>query len=193
MKYIISGTNRPGSRSLQVSRKVQEAYQSLGEEVSIIDLCEMPMAEVNGGQYSKDRPAGLQKVVDNILESEGLIFVVPEYNGSYPGILKYFIDHWGFPDAFEYRPCCFIGLGGQYGALRPVEHLQQVMGYRNAFLYPKRIFLHNVWTAIDAEGEFTDEATMPRVVEQAKGFSKFVKALESEGLDANHFLKTKNT
>jgi NAD(P)H-dependent FMN reductase len=25
-----------------------------------------------------------------------LIFVVPEYNGSMPGILKYFIDHWKF-------------------------------------------------------------------------------------------------
>lgn len=193
MMHIISGTDRPGSRSLQVAKNVKKIYDGLGEETRIIDLRELPMNEVNGAQYSKDRPAGLQSIVDEILGSRGLIFVVPEYNGSFPGILKYFIDHWGFPDAFEYRPCCFIGLGGQYGALRPVEHLQQVMGYRNAFLFPKRSFIHNVWTALDGEGNFTDDGMEPRFKAQAQGFCSFVKALESEKLDANHFLAAKNS
>ena len=46
-----------------------------------------------------------------------------------------------FPESFEKRPVCFTGLGaGIWGALRPVEQLQAIFGYRNAYLFPERVF-----------------------------------------------------
>src|SRR5437667_4808 len=80
-----------------------------------------------------------------IVRAAGLVVISPEYNGGMPGILKYFIDMLKFPESFAARPVCFVGLAaGVWGALRPVEQLQAVFGYRNAHLYPERVFLPKI-------------------------------------------------
>ncbi|MNL63043.1 NADPH-dependent FMN reductase [compost metagenome] len=108
-----------------------------------------------------------------------------------PGILKYFIDHMKFPESFEYRPVCFVGLGGLFGGLRPVEHLQQIFGYRNAFIFPERVFIMNAFKVISKEGEISDETVKTLLHKQAVGFQKFVHALASHKLDANAVIAAK--
>lgn len=184
MKYIVIGTNRRNSRSRQVGLLVQQIYRDLGEEVEILDLAELPLQELTGEQYGQTLDSAIGSAITKVGLASGLVFVVPEYNGSFPGALKYFIDHWKYPESFEHRPVCFIGLGGMFGGLRPVEHLQQVMGYRNAFVFPQRIFLQNVWNLMK-EGKITDNLTQALLVKQAQDFQKFVAALEGVSLDAN--------
>jgi chromate reductase len=189
MKYIISGTNRPGSRSLQICHIVQKIYRALGEEIELIDLKTLDIHTANG-DYGDSASPEMKSAIVKINRAEGLVIVCPEYNGSYPGVLKYFIDHWKYPESFEFRPVAFIGLGGKFGGLRPVEHLQGVFGYRNAFIYPERVFLFDIWNHLK-EGEIADQQTMALLKSQAVGFQKFTKALESVGLDANSRPKTK--
>lgn len=184
MKYILSGTNRAGSRTLEISKLIQSYYKELGEDVEIIDLKTIPMHEVQGDQYSDQQPPGIANVINKLNASSGIVIVTPEYNGSMPGVLKYFIDHWKYPDTFEYRPVCFVGLGGRFGGLRPVEHLQHVFGYRNAFVFPERIFLVNICNTLK-EGVLNDKTAVDLLKQQAAGFQKFVKALESQNLHAN--------
>lgn len=192
MKYIISGTNRPGSNTLKISKLIQNLYSDQGEKVEILDLQNIPMHELKG-LYSKEVPNPLlQEALDKVTNSEGLIFVVPEYNGSIPGILKYFVDHWKYPHSFEQRPVCFVGLGGMFGGLRPIEHLQQVMGYRNAFIFPIRIFLVNIWTTLKND-VLSDTLSLQLLKDQVVGFQKFCKALQSEGLDANSLNKRRGS
>ncbi len=188
MKYILSGTNRVGARTLEISKLIQSYYKELGEAVEIIDLKTIPMHEVQGDQYSDKQPPGIANVIDKINAASGIIIVTPEYNGSMPGVLKYFIDHWKYPDTFEYRPVCFVGLGGRFGGLRPVEHLQHVFGYRNSFVYPERVFLVNIWNTLK-EGVLNDKSAVDLLKLQAAGFQKFVKALESQELHANAVIK----
>lgn len=190
MKHIISGTNRPGSRTRQVAEIVRAIYQDLGEEVEIIDLAQLPMQTLTGNEYGGALPQVMLEVMEKINNSEGLIVIAPEYNGSMPGALKYFIDHWKYPDTFEHRPVCFIGLGGLFGGLRPVEHLQQVFGYRNSYVFPQRIFLINIWQQLK-NGAIQDPVLNSLMQTQARDFSRFVKALEGQGLDANAILKVK--
>ncbi len=193
MKYIISGTNRPNSRTLQVSQIVQKIYRDLGEEVEIIDLREVGLEEVSGAHYSFDsQPAKLKAQVGKILTASGIIIVCPEYNGSMPGVLKYFLDHWKFPECYEYRPICLIGLGGRWGGLRPVEHLQQILGFRNAFLFPERVFITDIFNGLKA-GVLVDAQINALLINQAKGFQKFVHALLSHGLDANSVIQSRRT
>lgn len=177
MKYIISGTDRNDSRTFQVSEVVQRIYSELGEEVEILDLKGLEM----GSTYSGPHAGRLGEFINKINKSEGLIVVTPEYNGSFPGVLKYFIDHWTYPESFEFRPVCFVGLGGRFGALRPVEHLQQVFGYRNAFVFPIRVFLFNIWEMLK-EGEIKDQASLKLLKDQAVGFQAYIRALKSENL-----------
>ncbi len=191
VKYIISGTNRPNSRSRQVSNLIQKLYAEAGETVEILDLTELPFGELTGHHYGG---SGLHQTwsqaVQKVNAAEGLIFVVPEYNGSLPGALKYFIDHWIFPDSFEGRPVCFVGLGGLFGGLRPIEHLQQIMAYRNTFQFPLRVFLMNIFKTLQ-EGTITDPVALQLLKDQVRGFQKFTKALQSQELDANSILRLK--
>lgn len=191
MKYIIAGTDRPDSNTLKIAKYVQSLYSSLGEDVEIIDLRiakEHLHADLQYGKQSE----GMKPYLEKIVESDGLVVICPEYNGSMPGVLKYFIDHLKFPESFEYRPVCFVGIGsGAFGGLRPVEHLQQVFGYRNAFIFPERVFVMNAHKVINAANEVTDPLLQDLFLRQAKGFQKFSKALADAKLDANSFIAGK--
>ncbi|KYG63939.1 flavoprotein [Bdellovibrio bacteriovorus] len=190
MKYIISGTDRPGSNTLKISKFIQSIYKDLGEDVEIMDLQELKK-HLHGDLLYGTPSEGITPYLQKVLSSDGLIVVSPEYNGSMPGILKYFIDHMKFPDSFEYRPVCFVGLGIMWGGLRPVEHLQGVFGYRNAFIFPERVFLMNVHKSVDADGQVIDATAKSLLIKQAQGFQKFTQALSGAGLDANSFIAKK--
>ena len=86
---VISSTDRPNSNALKVSNYVKTLYEQEGANVEVISLEDFPLAEVAGGQYGKEIPK-VKTFRDPIINADGLIFVIPEYNGSFPGILKMF-------------------------------------------------------------------------------------------------------
>lgn len=184
MIYIISGTNRKGSKTLEVAKIVQKEFKALSKETQIVDLCDLPLETLHAANYSKEVHSEIGDIVQKLNQSDGIFIVTPEYNGSFPGILKYFIDYFSYPETFEYRPIAFVGLGWRWGGLRPVEHLQQVFNYRNAFVYPERVFITNAPQAI-ANGELKDEVSLKLIKKQVSGFVKFINALRSQGIDAN--------
>jgi chromate reductase len=170
---VISGTNRAESRSLQLARHVEEIYGGLGAATQLLDLAQLPGDIFHPGIYG-EKPASFQPWADAITGSAGLALIVPEYNGSFPGILKYFIDLLPFPESFEGRPVSFIGLAsGGWGALRAVEHLQGVFGYRNAHIFPKRVFLPQVGANFQQDGSLAPDLEK-RLHQQAESFLHYV-------------------
>lgn len=188
MIQIVSGTDRPNSRTLAVARLVQNFYQDEGAKAELIDLSTLAAEDYHGGKYMTGPTGSVKTAVDKVTRADGVVLIVPEYNGSFPGILKLFIDYWKYPESFENRAFCFVGLGLRWAGVRPVEHLQQVMGYRNGFVFPKRVFLPNIHTGLK-DGALTDASHLKLLREQTQEFIQFVKALKSQGLDANSRLK----
>lgn len=179
MIVIISGTNRPGSNTRKVTARVEAIYQTLGVKTQLLDLAELPPEIFLPTAYA-EKPAAFKKFTDAILAADGLVIVTPEYNGSVPGILKYFIDMLPFPESFEQRPVCFVGLAaGIWGALRPVEQLQAIFGYRNAFIFPERVFMPGIGKLLNAAGQFTSPDMEKRLSNQATGFVGFVEKLRA--------------
>lgn len=177
MIVIISGTNRPGSNTRKVTAQVEAIYKTLGVKTHLLDLAELPTEIISPASYA-EKPVGLKKFTDAILAADGLVIVTPEYNGGVPGILKLFIDMLPFPESFERRPVCFVGLAaGIWGALRPVEQLQAVFGYRNAFIFPERVFLPGIGKLLNEAGQFTSPDMEKRLSSQATGFISFVEKL----------------
>src|SRR5262245_35984190 len=178
MLTLIVGTNRPDSNTRRVARIVEEIYTQLGPKPHVLDLAQLPLEIFQPGSYAQ-KPASFAPFAEAVLKSSGLIVITPEYNGGMPGVLKYFIDMLKFPESFEKRPVCFVGLGaGMWGALRPVEQLQAIFGYRNAFLYPERVFLPHINDLLDDNGKFTDTEILERLTSQATGFIDFVERLK---------------
>ena len=182
MLTLIIGTNRPGSNTSKVARHVEETYAALGVSLHVLDLHKLPPEIFSPSSYA-EKPASFHPFANAILDSDGLIIVTPEYNGSIPGILKYFIDMLKFPDSFEKRPVCFVGLSaGIWGALRPIEQLQQIFSYRNAFIYPVRIFMPGINGLLNEQGRLTDPDLLGRLKSQAEGYIDFVERLKEKKL-----------
>lgn len=179
MITLLSGTNRPGSNTRKVTAIVEGLYRELGVPVQVLDLADLPPEIFSPAAYAT-KPASFARFAEAITGSDGVVVITPEYNGGLPGVLKYFIDMLPFPESFENRPVCFIGLAaGMWGALRPVEQLQLIFGYRNACLFPGRVFLPGVGRLLDDAGQLTDAALRERLREQADGFSRFVAKLRA--------------
>jgi NAD(P)H-dependent FMN reductase len=182
MIVIISGTNRPGSSTRKVTARVEAAYASLGAATQVLDLADLPPEIFLPSSY-ETKPASFSRFTAPILAADGLVIVSPEYNGSLPGVLKYFIDMLPFPESFERRPVCFVGLAaGIWGALRPIEQLQAIFGYRNAFIFPERVFMPGIGKLLDAAGSFTNGDMEQRLGKQAAGFVAFVESLRAKKL-----------
>jgi NAD(P)H-dependent FMN reductase len=175
---LIVGTNRPGSNTRKVARHVEEIYTGLKIPLRVIDLAKLPSEIFSPTSYA-EKPKAFQPFAETILNAAGLHVVTPEYNGGIPGVLKYFIDMLKFPESFIHRPVCFVGLAaGMWGALRPVEQLQAIFGYRNAYLYPDRVFLPNIGDLLDDAGRLKDAELLERLRTQVTGFVEFVEKLK---------------
>lgn len=179
---IISGTDRPRSNALKVARYLQEKYLKHEAEAEIVDLREFPIRDVAGGRYGKEIPE-LKKFIQPVLSADGLVVVCPEYNGGYPGILKLFIDYLPFPEALEKKPVCFVGeADGAFGALRAVEQLQQVVGYRNAYVFPERVFIPRVNENFDPEKGIKNPFQQELLETQIKNFVQYVLDMQRQNL-----------
>lgn len=181
MIEILSGTNRPNCNALRIAQLLLEAYQKLGVEASILNLQELPAEIFEPASYAS-KPATFLPFQQRVLHASGLHVVTPEYNGGFPGVLKLFIDMLAFPESFEGRPVAFTGeAAGLWGALRPVEQLQLIFGYRNAFVFPERVFIAGVHHKFDEAGHFNDPVLLQRLQGQAAGFTRFVNRLADSG------------
>ena len=178
MITLIVGTNRPDSNSRKIARQVEEIYAGLKVPIHVLDLAHLPPEIFSPSSYA-EKPKSFAPFAEAVLKSSGLHLVTPEYNGGLPGVLKYFIDMLKFPESFERRPVCFTGVAaGIWGALRPVEQLQAIFGYRNAYLYPERVFLPGIGNLLDAGGRLQDAELLGRLAKQADGFVTFVERVQ---------------
>jgi NAD(P)H-dependent FMN reductase len=178
MITLLIGTNRPGNNSRKIARHIEEIYAELKVPMRVLDLAQLPQEIFLPTSYA-EKPKSFQPFAEAVLQSAGLHIISPEYNGGIPGVLKYFIDMLKFPESFERRPVCFTGLSaGIWGALRPIEQLQAIFGYRNAYIFPERVFLAQVNSLLDEGGWLKNPELLDRLRKQAEGFVDFVEKLK---------------
>lgn len=182
---VVSGTNRPGSKtktlSLYIKKRLEELVGPSATKISLLDLVELPLEAFAPSSFA-EKPASVKPFIDQVTAADALLVVIPEYNGSAPGALKYFIDLLPFPKSLKDVPSAFVGVAaGRFGALRAVEHIQQVFEYRKAHVYSDRVFIAFADKTLNAEGQPTEEMTKNLLEEQIKGFLQFAKRLKTSG------------
>jgi len=171
---ILACTDRPESNTLRFSKYLKPHYEKLGVQASVGSLQDYPLEQVVGGKYGEKIPS-VTSFNNTILEADGLVFVIPEYNGSFPGIFKMFIDYLPFPASFLGKPISFVGVAnGAFGGLRAVEQAQQVVGYRNAYVFPERVFLARFSKNFSDENGLTEEMQQKLLRSQMRNFVTYI-------------------
>lgn len=185
MFVVLSATNRPGSNTLKIARLALARLQQHDAGARLLDLQELPADVLAPAAVYGPKPEGFAPFQQAILDAEGILVVVPEYNGSFPGIAKYFIDMLKFPESLLEVPVAFIGLSaGQWGANRSVEQLQNIFQYRSAHVYGRRVFLPGINKLIDADGQLTDAGLQQRMQDLVDGFYTFARATRAANTPA---------
>ena len=95
MITVISGTNRKASESLLFARQFVEYLQNHGEEeVKLLSLESSPHDWFHSEMYdTAEQTPSLRAMQDEyILAADKFLIISPEYNGSFPGVLKLFLD-----------------------------------------------------------------------------------------------------
>ncbi|MEO8399567.1 MAG: NAD(P)H-dependent oxidoreductase [Ignavibacteriaceae bacterium] len=155
---VILGTPRKGRKSEFVAKFVFEETKKKPEvETEFIDLSKINLATDDEGEQIKDNY--FSEVVD---KADGLIFIVPEYNHGYPGMLKHLIDSNLKEYIHKAVGICGVSAGA-FGGTRVIENLLPVM--REVGLVT--IFwdgnFGNVNKLFDSTGKIIDEAYYRRI------------------------------
>lgn len=146
MITIISATNRPKALTKSFSLYYQSLLNEKKIDSQILDLSLLPQDFAFSALYQNAGKNAqfneFQKVID---QYEKFVFIVPEYNGSFPGVVKTFIDGLRYPDSFQSKKIALIGLsaGVQGGALA-LSHLTDIFHYLNAEVLGLKVKLSQI-------------------------------------------------
>ncbi|WP_316797244.1 NAD(P)H-dependent oxidoreductase [Pedobacter agri] len=173
MITIIAATNRPNSNTLKVAKYYQEQLKIKGQKTTLLSLEHLPADVLNTDMYGK-RSQEFQKIQDLLSSSEKFIFVMPEYNGSYPGVLKVMIDAANFPESFYDKKAALVGISsGKYGNIRGVDHFTGVCHYIHLNVLPLRIHIPNIKQELNENYNLYKDDTVKFTDEQIEKFIKF--------------------
>lgn len=173
MITIISSTNRPGSSTLKVARYYQKKLLEKGIEAGLLSLAQLPPNILETDLYGKRSPE-FQKLQDIVDATDKFIFIIPEYNGSFPGALKIFIDACSFPDSFYEKKAALVGISsGKYGNIRGIDHFTGVCHYVHLNIMPLKLHIANIKSEFNEYSDLFKEDTVKFTDEQIEKFIKF--------------------
>lgn len=173
MISIIACTDRTDSYSRRLANIMAQKLEAAGRTNQLLDLSEIRPAILAEGSYG-DSGVEIEKLDKQFIQdADKLLFVVPEYNGSYPGILKYFIDLCQ-QSSWKGKKACLIGIGaGRGGNLRGVEHLTGVLHYVRCEVMALKLYINQVNDYVNEDGQLTDALTEQLLEEQMQEFLNF--------------------
>lgn len=173
MTTIISGTNRQGSYTLKVAEYYQRQLREKGLDAHLLSLLQLPEGLLGSDLYGKRSPQ-FQVIQEIVTTTDKFLFVIPEYNGSFPGVLKLFIDACDFPGSFYEKKAALVGVSsGKYGNVRGIDHFNGVCGYLHLHVMPLRIHLAAIKQELNAAGDLFIPDTVKFTNEQTDKFIKY--------------------
>lgn len=131
---LISTTNRPNSYTLAITRTYYKLLEERKIASDIIDLAHLPADFIQAALYDKlGEQMEFNQIADPISTGSKFVLIVPEYNGSFPGVLKAFIDGLNYKTSFRGKKVGLVGISsGAGGAAIAMSHLTDIFHYLGA-------------------------------------------------------------
>ena len=155
---IISGSVRTGRKSHDVAIELRKRFIDSGyQDTNILDLAEynLPILEE---KYSdkNDMPKGLHEIQNLLDKSDALIFLSPEYHGSYTGALKNAIDY--FWKEFAKKPIGVVAVAsGRMGGINASSDMQKLVLALGGYPAPYKLLVPTVQNAFDESGNINED------------------------------------
>lgn len=146
---IINGTDRESN----LTQIFCEYYGTLFKNIKILSIIDNELEK-------------------NIKEEKNIIIVMPEYNGSFPGILKLKIDSFD-PNIWAGKNIMMSGVSsGRAGNLRGMDHLTGILHYLRANIFHLKLPISNINSLIK-DRELVNPSAKIAMEDQANKFEVF--------------------
>ncbi|MEY9926440.1 NAD(P)H-dependent FMN reductase [Catenulispora sp. GP43] len=152
---VIIGSTRDGRFGPTVTdwfvRQAAERRPEL--DLDIVDLAEADLPLTMTG-FGAPRPEPVTALAPRLAGADAFVIVTPEYNHSFPAVLKNAID-W-YHGEWSRKPVAFVSYGGVSGGLRAVQQLRHVFIELSAVPIRDTISFTEFWT------QFAEDQSWPR-------------------------------
>jgi NAD(P)H-dependent FMN reductase len=176
MKLLVfAGSTRQNSWNRKLARVAAAMARTSGAEVTHLELADLDVPMYNADLEARGTPADVMKLKQLTYEHPAWIIVTPEYNASYPALLKNTLDWVSSPvksdpvwnDDFRSTRGKVVGVlsasPGALGGLRSQSHLVPLLLNLHCWVAPKNYALGRAADAFDAAGELVNDSARKRV------------------------------
>ena len=154
---VILGTTREGRMSAHVARFVhREVEKRKGVETELIDIADVPMPIDGAGDAIKD-PAFSERMD----RADAIVIVAPEYNHSFPGLLKHVLDTC--LEEYIHKAAGIVGVAaGPFGGTRVVQSLLPALREMGLTTIFTDVNFSSVSKVFDDDGNLLEKAYVRR-------------------------------
>ncbi|MFZ1304543.1 MAG: NAD(P)H-dependent oxidoreductase [Ferruginibacter sp.] len=163
MVTIISGTNRKHSNTSKIAREYQLILLEKGIKAVILSLEDLDLVQYN--------PAFENIENEILIPATHFIIISPEYNGSFPGVLKMLFDTSRSHEIWFHKKALLTGVAtGRAGNLRGMDHLADVLNYMKITVHPNKLPISAVNNVVNSDGKIIDNNTLKAINQQLDEF-----------------------
>lgn len=144
MITIVVGTNRGNSKSAELADFYKAIFFEKGIACQVLDLKLLPVDFIFTECFGR-RSEGYGQLLDKyVAKANKFVFVLPEYHGGFPGIIKSFLDSFS-GDLVAGKHAALVGVSaGRAGNLRGLDAFAGVLGYMQVEVLANRPKLSNI-------------------------------------------------
>ena len=170
MKLLVfAGSTRQNSYNRKLAKATAAMATAAGAEVSHIELADFDVPMYNADLEAAGTPADVIRLKQLMHEHPAWIICTPEYNASYPALLKNTLDwvsspvkgHADWGDGFRSSRGKVVGVlsasPGALGGLRSQSHLAPLLINLHCWLAPANFALGRAGDAFDEQGALAAE------------------------------------
>ena len=176
MKILVfAASTRKKSFNRQLARAAAAMASASGADVMHIELSDFDVPMYNADLEARGTPADVLKLKQITFENPAWFICTPEYNASYPALLKNTLDWVSSPvksdpdwtDGFKSSRGKVVGVlsasPGALGGLRSQSHLAPLLLNLQCWLAPVNFALGHAGDAFDAQGALVNEPARRQV------------------------------
>jgi NAD(P)H-dependent FMN reductase len=173
---LVLGTARKGRKSHRVSRALEHALKEHGYRVTLIDVADHLIARTID---SRDDAPETDEWREVARAADCFVWVVPEYNHSFPGEFKVLIDS-APKEVYRRKPIGLVSVSdGGFGGARLTEVLRSLASVLGATPVSRVLNVSHVSETFGEEGEVFDEMYQGRIVDMITDIDWYIAHMRS--------------
>jgi chromate reductase len=158
---VLAGSTRKESIHRKLARQAVAALESAGAEATFADLRDYPMPLYDGDLEAEEgMPPAAKSLKELARAADGFLIASPEYNGSYPAVLKNAIDWMSRPEpgekhleVFAGKPAAIASASpGAGGGRRVLKQLRELLGMMRVPVIAAELAIARATDALDDPG-----------------------------------------